>query len=51
MTEADYSRKLDELDRLLNDPDTRLEPARVWALLAEVRTSPPAQQSPSAARQ
>jgi len=37
MTEADYSRKLDELDRLLNDPDTRLEPARVWALLAEVR--------------
>lgn len=36
MTEADYSRKLDELDRLLNDPDTRLEPARVWALLAEV---------------
>jgi hypothetical protein len=36
MTEADYSRKLDELDRLLNDPDTRLEPSRVWALLAEV---------------
>ncbi len=36
MTETDYSRKLDELDRLLNDPDTRLEPARVWALLAEV---------------
>lgn len=37
MTEADYSRKLDELDRLLNDPDVRLEPARVWALLAEMR--------------
>lgn len=37
MTQADHSRKLDEIDRLLNDPDTRLEPARVWALLAELR--------------
>ena len=35
MTESDYSRKLDELDRLLNDPDVRLEPGRVWTLLAE----------------
>lgn len=42
MTEADYSRKLDELDRLLNDPDTRLEPGRVWALLAEVSKVEPA---------
>jgi hypothetical protein len=42
MTETDYSRKLDELDRLLNDPDTRLEPARVWALLAEVSQVEPA---------
>jgi hypothetical protein len=37
MTSADNSRKLDELDRMLNDPDTRLEPGRVWALLAELR--------------
>lgn len=37
MTQADTCRKLDELDRLLNDPDTRLEPGRVWALLAELR--------------
>ena len=37
MTQADFASKLDELDRLLNDPDVRLEPARVWALLAEVR--------------
>ena len=51
MTEADYSRKLDELDRLLNDPDTRLEPARVWALLAEVSRSQAAQPAQSAARQ
>jgi len=36
MTDQDYARALDELDRLLNDPDVDLEPARVWALLAEV---------------
>jgi len=36
MTETDYTSKLDELDRLLNDPDTRMEPARVWSLLAEL---------------
>jgi hypothetical protein len=36
MTEAEYCRKLDELDRLFNDPDAPIEPARVWALLAEV---------------
>ena len=41
MTEADYTRKLDELDRLLNDPEVRLEPARVWALLAEVAKREP----------
>ncbi len=49
MTDADYSRKIDEIDRLLNDPDVRLEPARVWALLAEVRSEEPA--TPSAERQ
>jgi len=36
MTDADYTHKLDELERLLNDPDTRMEPARVWSLLAEL---------------
>ena len=36
MTPADYSEKLDELDRLLNDPDVPMEPARVWSLLAEI---------------
>ena len=51
MTDADYSRKLDELDRLLNDPDTRLEPARVWALLAEVSRAPVPPAPPSAVRQ
>ena len=36
MTEAEYASKLDELDRLLNDPDVPMEPARVWSLLAEI---------------
>ena len=29
MTEAEYLGKLDELDRLANDPDGAMEPARV----------------------
>lgn len=37
VTQADYSRKSDELDRLLNDPDVQLEPGRVRALLAEMQ--------------
>jgi hypothetical protein len=36
MTETEYARKLEELDRLLNDPDVPMEPARVWSLLAEI---------------
>jgi hypothetical protein len=36
MTDADYTRKLAELDRLLNDPDVPMQPAQVWALLAEI---------------
>ena len=35
-TDAEYARKLDELDRLLNDPDVPMEPAKVWSLLAEI---------------
>jgi hypothetical protein len=46
VTDADYCRKLDELDRLLNDPDIRLEPARVWALLAEVSCMSPQSGTP-----
>jgi hypothetical protein len=34
VTSADYTRKLDEIDRLLNDPDVAMEPARIWSLLA-----------------
>ena len=36
MTEQEYARKLDELDRLLNDPDVPMQPDRVWSLLAEI---------------
>jgi hypothetical protein len=36
VTEFDYARKLDELDRLLNDPDAPMEPSKVWSLLAEI---------------
>ena len=36
MTDQEYARKLDELDRLLNDPDVPMQPDRVWSLLAEI---------------
>lgn len=36
MTDTDYARKLEELDRLLNDPDVPMDPDHVWTLLAEV---------------
>ncbi len=36
MTECEEAMKLAELDRILNDPDVPMEPARVWALLAEI---------------
>jgi hypothetical protein len=36
MTEIEYNQRLDELDRLLNDPDVPMEPAKVWLLLAEI---------------
>ncbi len=36
MTDRDYDEKLEELDRLLNDPDVPMEPSKVWSLLAEI---------------
>ncbi|HQT47179.1 MAG TPA: hypothetical protein PLY97_08150 [Acidocella sp.] len=32
----EYSRKLEELDQLFNDPEAPMEPARLWSLLAEI---------------
>jgi hypothetical protein len=39
MSNAEYSRKLDELDRLLNDPDVPMQPDRIWSLMADVSRS------------
>ncbi len=36
MTERDFEAKLAELERLLNDPEVRMDPDRVWTLLAEI---------------
>ena len=36
MSDSEYTHKLAELDRLLNDPDVPMEPHRVWTLLAEI---------------
>ena len=36
MADAEYARKLDELDRLLNNPAVPMKPAKVWSLLAEI---------------
>jgi len=37
MSEAEIARKMAELDRLLNDPEVRMDAHRVWALLPELR--------------
>ncbi|HVZ10479.1 peptide chain release factor 1 [Rhodopila sp.] len=36
MTDVEYTRTLEELDRLLNDPSLPMQPDRIWSLLAEV---------------
>ncbi len=36
MHNSEYDLKLDELERILNDPDSKMEPERVWSLLAEI---------------
>ena len=36
MTDDDNARKLDELDRLLNDPYVPMQPALIWRLVDEV---------------
>jgi hypothetical protein len=42
MSDADIERRMAELDRLLNDPETRMDAERVWALLAEIKGAPAA---------
>jgi len=36
LSESEYDARVDELDRILNDPEVPMEPARVWSLLAEI---------------
>jgi hypothetical protein len=36
MSNLEYANKLDELDRLLNDPDVPMQADRIWSLLADV---------------
>jgi hypothetical protein len=39
MTDDIYARKLDELDRLLNDPAVPIDPDLIWSLLDEIIAS------------
>lgn len=41
MSEAETKRREAELDRLLNDPETRMDAERVWAILAEMTRDKP----------
>ena len=51
MSEAEIERRMAELDRLLNDPETRMDAHRVWALLAEIsRNGAPRPASPAGSR-
>jgi hypothetical protein len=36
MSDTEYACKLDEMERLLNDPDVCLDADRVWSLMAEI---------------
>ncbi len=42
MTDSELETALEELDRLINDPEIRMDPNRVWNLLAQLRTQGPA---------
>jgi hypothetical protein len=41
MSEAETERREAELDRLLNDPETRMDAERVWTILAEITRDKP----------
>ncbi|WP_137178267.1 peptide chain release factor 1 [Roseomonas sp. AR75] len=49
MTEREIETKLAELDRILNDPDTRMDPHKVWTLLAELQDKRPRAPAPASA--
>lgn len=39
MTDPDFDIKQQEVDRLLNDPDTPMRPDLIWALLEDLARS------------
>ena len=41
MTDDRDARKLDELDRLLNDPEVPMQPELIWRILDEISHSEP----------
>jgi len=41
VTKDDYARTLNELDRLLNDPDVPLQPGLIWQILDKVSERDP----------
>lgn len=41
MSEAEFDRKSAELEGLLNNPEVRLDPYRVWALAQELKAAGP----------
>jgi len=41
MTDSEYDRKQQEVDRLLNDPEIPMHPDRIWALLEDLARSGP----------
>jgi hypothetical protein len=36
MTDDEFARKLDEIDRVLNDPEVPIQTALIWRLFAEI---------------
>jgi hypothetical protein len=40
MNDDTYTRKLDELDRLINDPNVPMQPDLIWRLLDEIIVGP-----------
>jgi hypothetical protein len=41
VTHLEYERTQEEIDRLLNDPETPMRPDRVWALLEDLARARP----------
>ncbi len=48
MTDPEYARRLDEIDRLLNDPAVPMQPARVWLLLDDLHQRAAGRPAPQA---